>query len=212
MSFKWACVNTGVHHREHLLTKICHPKHAQNFCSKGCHFGVAWKKILIECVQAHQGKLGLQIWITLQVNYFKLQVNMQIRGAYCEWWAKELEVHLKLAKNLKPLLELPQQLCYLCIDSSHCLVPLHVHFLDKENEQCHHRKVVSPTRTTSTCMHIWYVVVLCEQSLQPCNIMLRLFKCCVTPTIKARFCIHSEDWNSNTGLALFIKFSISSRK
>ena len=64
-----------VHHREHLFTKICCPKHAQNFCGKGCHFGVAWKKILVECVQARQGKLGLQIWITLQVNYFKLPIN-----------------------------------------------------------------------------------------------------------------------------------------
>jgi len=117
-----------VYHREHLFTKICRPKHAQNFWSKGCHFGVAWKKILIECVQARQGKLGLQIWITLQVNYFRLQVNGQIRGICCEWRAKDLEVRLKLAKNLKPLLELPQQLCYLCIDSSHCLVPWHIHF------------------------------------------------------------------------------------
>jgi len=28
------------------------------------------------------------------------------------WKAKDLEVRLKLAKNLKPMLELPQQLCY----------------------------------------------------------------------------------------------------
>ena len=58
-----------VHHREHSFTKICCLKNVQNFCRKGCHFGVAWKKILVECVQARQGKLGLQIWITLQVNY-----------------------------------------------------------------------------------------------------------------------------------------------
>ena len=102
-----------VNHREHLFTKICRPKHAQNFCSKGCHFGVAWKKILIECVQARQGKLGLQIWITLQVNYFQLQVNGRIRGVYCEWRAKDLKIRLKLAKNLKSLLEPLQQLCYL---------------------------------------------------------------------------------------------------
>ena len=80
-----------VHHREHLFTKIYRTKHAQNFCSKGCHFGVAWNKILIECVQARQGKLGLQIWITLQVNYFKLQVNGLIRGFYCEWRTNDLE-------------------------------------------------------------------------------------------------------------------------
>ena len=89
-----------VHHREHLFRKIYCPKHAQNFCGKGCHFGVAWKKILIERVQARQGKLGLQIWITLQVNYFKLPINGQIRGIYCEWRAKDLKVRLKLAKNL----------------------------------------------------------------------------------------------------------------
>ena len=62
-----------------------------------------------------------------QLQYFRLQVNGQIRGICCEWRAKDLEVRLKLAKNLKPLLELPQQLCYLCIDSSHCLIPWHVH-------------------------------------------------------------------------------------
>jgi len=30
-------------------------------------------------------------------------------------------------------------LSYLCIDSCHCSVPWHAHFLDKGNEQCHHR-------------------------------------------------------------------------
>ena len=33
-------------------------------------------------------------------------------------------------------------LSYLCIDSSQCLVPWYAYFLDKGNEQCHHRKVV----------------------------------------------------------------------
>jgi len=41
---------------------------------------VAWKKILIECAQARQDKCGLQILITIQVNYSKLQVHGQIRG------------------------------------------------------------------------------------------------------------------------------------
>ena len=44
----------------------------------------------MQCVQARQGQLGLQIWITLQVNYFRLQVNGQIRGAYCEKASKRL--------------------------------------------------------------------------------------------------------------------------
>ena len=83
-------MSTDVYHREHLFTNVCRPKHAQNVWSRGCHFGVAWKKILIECVQARQGQLGLQIWITLQVNYFRLQVNGQIRGAYCEKASKRL--------------------------------------------------------------------------------------------------------------------------
>ena len=91
MSFKWACVSLErsfvllMFITEHLFTKICRPKHAQNFCSEGCHFGVAWNKILIECVQTRQGKFGLQIWITPQVNYFKLPINGQIRGFFFEW-------------------------------------------------------------------------------------------------------------------------------
>jgi len=40
----------------------------------------------------------------------------------------------------------------LCIASSQRLVLWYAYFLDKGNEQCHHRKFVSSTRTTSTYM------------------------------------------------------------
>ena len=104
-------------------------------------------------------------------------------------------------------------LSYLCIDSRHFLAPWHAHFSNKGNEQCHHRKVVSPTRTSLTWMHVWYVVeILCDKSFAALQ-LFRLFKCCVISTIKARSCIHSEDWNSSIGLPFFIiKFSIASCK
>ena len=54
-------------------------------------------------------------------------------------------------------------LSYLCIDSSQCLVPWYAYFLDKGNEQCHHRKVVSSTRTTN--LNATYgVVILSDKS------------------------------------------------
>jgi len=81
------------------------------------------------------------------------------------------------------------------------------------NELCHHRKVVSPQgQLQLDCTH--GVIILCDKSfaaLQP--FVQIIFKSCVISTIKARTCIHSEDWNPKTGLPFFfIKFSISSRK
>jgi len=40
-----------------MFTKVCHPKHAQNFCSKGCHFGVAC--IGIACTGIARGQRAM---------------------------------------------------------------------------------------------------------------------------------------------------------
>ena len=96
------------HYREHLLTKICGSKHAQHLCSKGCQVRVTWQEILKKCVQASCGKFAFQIWITLQVYYFKLSVDGQFCGIPGEWWAKNFEVFFQFTKNLKALFKLPQ--------------------------------------------------------------------------------------------------------
>ena len=48
------------------------------------------------------------IWVTLQVYYFKLDVDRQISGINSEWPAKSFELSLQLPKNLKALLKLLQ--------------------------------------------------------------------------------------------------------
>ena len=48
LSERWAQLwFIDVHNRKHLFTNVCRPKHAQNFCSKGCHFAVACIRICI---------------------------------------------------------------------------------------------------------------------------------------------------------------------
>lgn len=69
-----------IHRREKLLTKIRVSKYAQHVCSKRCQVRLAWQKMLRKCVQASCGKFALQIRVTLQVYYFKLNVDGRIRG------------------------------------------------------------------------------------------------------------------------------------
>ena len=62
----------------------------------------------------------------------------------------------------------------------------------------HHQKVVSHKDSFKLNAHM--VPLYCVTSLlRPCNILFRLFKCCVISTIKSTSCIHSEDWNSDGG-------------
>jgi len=130
--------------------------------------------------------------------------------------SKRLASPFFVVQNQKSLLEILQQLCYLIFVLIHVTVQFRGTHTFKTKEMSS-VITVSPTRTTSTWMHAWYVVViLCNtvtSLLRPRNILFRLFKCRVISTIKARSCIQSEDWHSKTGLPFFfIKFSISSRK
>lgn len=108
-----------IHYRENQLTKIHGSKHVQNFSSKRCQVRVVWQKILIKCVQASCGKFALQIQVTLQVYYFKLNVGRHVRGIHGEWRAKHFEVFLQFIKNLKALLKLPQQSRYFSFEPLH---------------------------------------------------------------------------------------------
>lgn len=47
--------------------------------------------VLIKFVQSSSGIFTLQIWITLQVCYFKMDVEGQIRGIYGEWPAENFD-------------------------------------------------------------------------------------------------------------------------
>lgn len=108
-----------IHYRENLLTKIHGSKCVQNISSQCCQVGVVWQKILIKCVQASRGKFALQIQVTLQVYYFKLNVGRHIRGIHGEWRAKHFEVFLQFIKNLKALLKLRQQSRYFNFEPPH---------------------------------------------------------------------------------------------
>lgn len=68
---------------------------------------LSWQEVLIKCVQASCGKFALQLRITLQVSYFKLDVAGQIRGIHSEWRANNLGDRFQFIKNLKPLLKIP---------------------------------------------------------------------------------------------------------
>lgn len=93
----------------HRCSKVGAPKHKPHLCSNGFQFGIPWQRMLMKCAPAHWGKSVLQIWITLQVRYFQMDVSRQIRSLDCEWRAENSEFCLRLTTDLKLL----QQACNL---------------------------------------------------------------------------------------------------
>lgn len=198
----------NAHYRENLLTKICGSEHGQQLCSEGCQVGVTWQEVLIKCVQASCGKFALQIRITLQVNYFKLDVDGKIRGwmASKQLWSLS-PVHQKSENVAQTPVTVP--LFYLWTASCLRHVGSRTHVSDRGSELHHHRRVASPTMTAST----WKRVCCPNTLLHPCSRLFKVFRCSVTSTMNARPCIHFPEWNSHTGLSFSsINCSISSRK
>ena len=214
MSFKWALRAAfcfiDVHNRKHLFTKVCRPKHAQNFCHKGCHFGVAcigiargqgshsplnFYNAVILCLDSERrfSKQNSVIclrsnilpppnfWAGYTIISLEKDTDRMCPSSPRQTWSSNLNhtasqlfqvasprAHQRcLMWMAKKRLGSPSQvgqksvtaawrtpttilLSYLCIESSQCLVPWYAYFLDKGNEQYHHWKVVSSTRTTST--------------------------------------------------------------
>ena len=72
----------------------------------------SWGNLARECVQVGCSEFAPQILVTLQVVYFKLDVDGQIRGIHGEWQVKNFDVSLQFTKNLKALLRLLQQSHY----------------------------------------------------------------------------------------------------
>jgi len=127
---------------------------------------VAWEKDTDRmCPSSPRQTWSWNLNHTASQLYLKLQVN---RGVYCEWWAKDF----------KSILSLPK-IWNRCLNSSNNSIILSLYWLKSlfspmactlftqrklavsSLESC----VVSPTRTTSTWMHIWYdVVILCDKS------------------------------------------------
>lgn len=131
------------------------------------------------------------ICIILLTKHFKLVENPQFSeekiGAI---WRTQYWKHFSNSRNSPVILSLNRFM------SASCWVA-HTSFWQGK-WQCHHPRVASPTMTASTWTHICVTTLL-----RPCSILFKLFKCSVTSTINARSCIHSVDWNSNTGLPFF---------